>query len=51
MVGSGDVKWREFFTVLGEMKFAGDLCIEREAGPQRVSDICAARQFLESLSI
>ena len=51
VVGSGDVKWREFFTVLREMKFTGDLCIEREAGPQRVSDISAARQFLESLSI
>jgi sugar phosphate isomerase/epimerase len=51
VVGSGEVKWREFFTVLGEMKFTGDLCIEREAGPQRVSDICAARRFLESLAI
>jgi len=51
VVGSGDVKWREFFTVLREMKFTGDLCIEREAGPQRVSDISAARQFLVSLAI
>ncbi len=51
VVGSGDVKWREFFTVLREMKFTGDLCIEREAGPQRVSDISAARQFLENLPI
>ena len=51
VVGLGDVDWRKFFTVLRELKFNGDLCIEREAGPQRVSDICAARQFLESLSI
>jgi sugar phosphate isomerase/epimerase len=51
VVGSGDVKWREFFTVLRELKFTGDLCIEREAGPQRVSDISAARQFLENLPI
>ena len=51
VVGLGDVDWRKFFAVLRELKFNGDLCIEREAGPQRVSDICAARQFLESLSI
>jgi len=51
VVGLGDVNWNQFFSVLHEMKFNGDLCIEREAGPQRVSDICAARQFLESLSL
>ena len=51
VVGLGDVDWRKFFTVLRELNFSGDLCIEREAGPQRVSDICAARQFLDSLSI
>ena len=51
VVGLGDVNWNQFFSVLREMKFNGDLCIEREAGPQRVSDICAARQFLESLSL
>jgi len=50
-VGLGDVNWQQFFSVLRELKFNGDLCIEREAGPQRVSDICAARQFLESLGI
>jgi sugar phosphate isomerase/epimerase len=51
VVGLGDVDWREFFKVLRELKFTGDLCIEREAGPQRVSDICAAKKFLESLSV
>ena len=51
VVGLGDVDWRKFFAVLRELKFNGDLCIEREAGPQRVSDISAARQFLESLSV
>jgi sugar phosphate isomerase/epimerase len=51
VVGLGDVNWNQFFAVLREMKFNGDLCIEREAGPQRVSDISAARQFLESLSL
>jgi sugar phosphate isomerase/epimerase len=51
VVGQGDVKWREFFAALREMKFTGDLCIEREAGPQRVSDICTARQFIEALPL
>ena len=50
VVGLGDVNWQQFFSVLRELKFNGDLCIEREAGPQRVSDISAARQFLESLA-
>jgi len=51
VVGLGDVNWNQFFAVLRDIKFNGDLCIEREAGPQRVSDICAARQFLESLPL
>ena len=50
VVGLGDVNWQQFFSVLRELKFNGDLCIEREAGPQRVSDISAARKFLESLA-
>jgi L-ribulose-5-phosphate 3-epimerase len=49
-VGTGEVDWRAFFQVLAELKFTGDLCIEREAGTQRVADIRAARTFLESLN-
>ena len=50
-VGTGEVDWRAFFRVLGELKFTGDLCIEREADNQRVADIKAARQFVESLNL
>ena len=35
--------------VLGRVGYKGDLCIEREAGNQRVEDIRAARKFVESL--
>jgi sugar phosphate isomerase/epimerase len=49
VLGTGEVNWREFFNVLSELKFSGDLCIEREAGNQRVADIRAARQFVESV--
>jgi sugar phosphate isomerase/epimerase len=49
VVGTGQVDWRSFVRVLDEIGFSGDLCIEREAGNQRVSDIRAARVYLESL--
>ena len=48
-VGTGEVDWRAFFRGLDELKFTGDLCIEREADNQRVADIKAARTFVESL--
>lgn len=50
VVGTGEVDWKAFFRTLDELNFKGDLCIEREAGSQRVADIRAARQFVESLS-
>ncbi|MBU6403061.1 MAG: sugar phosphate isomerase/epimerase [Verrucomicrobia bacterium] len=46
--GTGQVDWRAFFGTLDELRFSGNLCIEREAGSQRVADIRAARQFVES---
>jgi sugar phosphate isomerase/epimerase len=49
VVGTGEVDWDTFFRVLGEVKFTGDLCIEREAGSQRVADIKAAKHLVESL--
>jgi len=49
VVGTGEVDWRKFFAVLGRVGYDGDLCIEREAGNQRVEDIRAARKFVESL--
>src|SRR4030095_1653688 len=30
VVGTGEVNWREFFRVLEEVQFKGNLCIERE---------------------
>jgi sugar phosphate isomerase/epimerase len=49
VVGTGEVDWRRFFGVLDRIGYRGDLCIEREAGNQRVEDIRAARKFVESL--
>jgi len=45
-VGTGEVDWPAFFAVLAETGYTGDLCIEREAGDQRVADIIAAREFV-----
>lgn len=49
VVGTGQVDWPAFFTALREIPFAGDCCIEREAGTRRVDDIIAARNFVETL--
>jgi L-ribulose-5-phosphate 3-epimerase len=48
--GTGDVKWPAFFGTLKELGYAGNLCIEREAGTQRVTDIITARQMVEKLT-
>jgi L-ribulose-5-phosphate 3-epimerase len=48
--GTGEVDWSAFFTTLEQVGFRGDLCIEREAGNQRVADIRAAREMIEQLS-
>lgn len=48
-VGTGEVDWPAFFRTLDDLKFQGDLCIEREAGNQRVADIKAAKNLVESL--
>ncbi len=46
-VGSGQVNWQAFFAALDAARFTGNLCIEREAGKQRVADIRTAKQFVE----
>jgi sugar phosphate isomerase/epimerase len=46
VVGTGDVDWPRFFTTLREINFAGNFVIEREAGDQRVADICSARKVV-----
>jgi L-ribulose-5-phosphate 3-epimerase len=48
-VGTGEVDWASFLGTLDALGFRGDLCIEREAGTQRVADIRAGRLHLESL--
>jgi sugar phosphate isomerase/epimerase len=48
--GTGEVNWPAFFSVLKELKYDGNLVIEREAGSQRIQDIQAARKLLESMS-
>jgi sugar phosphate isomerase/epimerase len=45
-VGTGDVDWPNFFFALKKINFTGDLVIEREAGTQRVADICTARMVV-----
>ena len=47
VAGTGEVPWREFFTMLREVNFDGWCCIEREAGTTRVEDIRAARELVE----
>jgi sugar phosphate isomerase/epimerase len=45
-VGTGAVDWVNFFAALNAGKFTGYLCIEREAGEQRIADITTAKKFL-----
>lgn len=47
--GTGEVDWKAFFATLAQVGFTGDLCIEREAGTQRVIDIRAAREMVEKI--
>jgi sugar phosphate isomerase/epimerase/NAD(P)H-dependent FMN reductase len=49
VVGTGEVDWPAFFRTLQEIDFRGNLCFEREAGTQRVTDLAAGRSFIESL--
>ena len=48
--GTGEVDWKAFFATLDELKFTGNLCIEREAGNQRIADIRAARLMVEKVT-
>ncbi len=50
VAGMGEVDWAAFFATLKEIGFAGDLCIEREAGMNRVEDIRKARELVEKIS-
>jgi sugar phosphate isomerase/epimerase len=46
VVGTGDVDWPRFFVTLREINFAGNLVIEREAGDERIIDVCRAREVV-----
>jgi sugar phosphate isomerase/epimerase len=48
-VGTGEVDWLAFFRTLRAHRFGGHLCLEREAGNQRATDIRAGREFVETL--
>jgi len=50
VLGTGQVDWKGFFAALQAVNFTGNLCIEREAGKQRVADIRTAREYLERLA-
>jgi sugar phosphate isomerase/epimerase len=45
-VGKGDVQWPAFFAALNQIRYGGDLVIERESGAQRVEDIRTARELV-----
>lgn len=51
VVGTGQVDWSAFFATLTQSGFEGDYCIEREAGEERVADICTARECAETLDL
>jgi L-ribulose-5-phosphate 3-epimerase len=46
VVGTGAVDWDAFLGALDDGGFEGAMCIEREAGDNRVGDICAGREFI-----
>jgi len=48
-VGTGQVDWRAFFSTLDQIRFTGNLIIEREAGNQRVVDIRRAKEFVQTV--
>jgi sugar phosphate isomerase/epimerase len=50
IVRTGEVDWPAFFATLREQKYTGNFAIEREAGSQRVADICAAKEVVTKLA-
>jgi sugar phosphate isomerase/epimerase len=49
VVGTGEVQWPAFMRALRDIDFRGNLCLEREAGSQRVVDLAAGRKFIAEL--
>jgi L-ribulose-5-phosphate 3-epimerase len=50
VVGTGEVDWPAFFATLRELNYTGNFVIEREAGNQRVADICSAKEVVTKLA-
>ena len=50
-IGSGDVNWAAFFEAVNAAELDVDMCIEREAGEDRIADIHAGLAHLESIGI
>lgn len=50
VVGTGQVDWPAFMLALTELGYSGNLCLEREAGTQRVADLRAGAQFIQQLA-
>jgi NAD(P)H-dependent FMN reductase/sugar phosphate isomerase/epimerase len=49
VVGTGQVDWAGFMRALRDIDFRGNLCLEREAGAQRVVDLAAGRKYIAEL--
>jgi len=49
VVGTGQVDWPAFFRTLLDVGFDGWMCLEREAGNQRVADIRSGKAFVQKL--
>ncbi|MEM6750719.1 MAG: sugar phosphate isomerase/epimerase family protein [Planctomycetota bacterium] len=49
-LGTGAVPWAEFFRVLADAGYAGDFCIEREAGDDRPGDVRTAVDLVKNLA-
>jgi len=50
-IGSGDVNWSAFFEAVKSAEIDVDMCIEREAGEDRIADIHAGLAHLESIGV
>ena len=48
-LGTGEVDWEKFLKFLKKKGFSGNLCIEREAGNQRLKDIKIAYNYIINL--
>lgn len=46
VVGTGQVRWAEFFKVLGDAGFDGYFSCEREAGENRIADVITAKNVV-----